>query len=292
MRVIVILGPTGVGKTKLSVELAKKLNGEIISGDSVQVYRKLDIGTAKVTKDEMGLVPHHLIDILDVGDDYSVADFQREVRDKIKDISERGRTPIICGGTGLYIKAALTDYQFSEGLKRDRNKYADKSNEELYSLLQEIDPESAKIFHPNNRVRVLRAIEYFYETKEPISRRKSKDIYLYDARIIGLTMPRDSLYEKINKRVDIMLEKGLLNEVKSLYEKRSIINAIGYNELFDYLDNKLTIEDAVERIKQNSRRYAKRQYTWFNNQMDVFWIDISGLSSDEILERSIAFLNE
>ncbi len=207
MKVIVIVGPTGIGKTDLSIKIAKELNGEIISGDSVQVYKEMNIGSAKITEEEMKGVKHHLIDFLEIGDEYSVARFQKEVRQKIQEITEKGKTPIICGGTGFYIKAALTKYEFEENLGRDDFiiKYEKFTNEELHNQLKKVDISSAEIFHFNNRVRVIRALEYFEKSGKMISERKSSDISLYDYAIIGLTMNRDSLYERINKSVDLMI---------------------------------------------------------------------------------------
>lgn len=294
MRVLVIAGPTGVGKTALSVELAKELNGEIISGDSVQIYKGLDIGSAKVTVDEMDGVVHHLIDYLDVEEEYSVARFQKEVREAIEDISSRGKLPIICGGTGLYIKAALTEYEF-EHKKRDLEylkKYDDYSNEKLHERLQEVDPESAELFHPNNRRRVLRAIEYFEINGEKISTRRNANQDLFEYFILGLRMQREPLYDRINKRVDIMVENGLLKEVESLIPKREHINAIGYNELFPYFDGEYSLEEAIELIKRNSRRYAKRQFTWFSNQMKTQWIDVDELDKNGLVNTAKSLLEK
>lgn len=294
MKVLVIVGPTGVGKTALSVELAKKLNGEIISGDSVQVYKHLDIGSAKVTPEEMDGVPHHLIDYLELEEEYSVARFQEEVRNKIHEITNRGKLPIICGGTGLYIKAALTNYEFDHS-KRDLEylkKYDEYDNEKLHERLKEVDPESAEAFHPNNRRRVLRAIEYFEINNEKISSKKQGNEMLYDATIIGLRMDREKLYDRINYRVDLMMESGLLSEVESLYEYKQHINAIGYNEFFTYFDGLCTLEDAIEDVKRNSRRYAKRQFTWFSNQMETNWIDVDELSKIELIEQSVKVLEK
>ncbi len=294
MKVLVIAGPTGVGKTALSVGLAKQLNGEIISGDSVQVYKGLDIGSAKVTADEMEGVSHHLIDFLEVEEDYSVARFQEEVRNKIEEISKRGKLPIICGGTGLYIKAALTQYEFDHS-KRDFDylkKYENYSNEELHECLEAVDTESAELFHPNNRRRILRALEYFEKNGEKISSKRKANVDLYDTFIIGLRMDRDILYERINLRVDLMIENGLLDEVQSLMGKREFINAIGYNEFFDFNEGKSSLEDAVELVKRNSRRYAKRQFTWFSNQMETHWLDVDSLDKNDIIKEAISLLNK
>lgn len=294
MKVLVIAGPTGVGKTALSVALAKELNGEIISGDSVQIYKHLDIGSAKVTEDEMMGIRHHLIDYLELEEDYSVARFQKEVRECISEISSRGKLPIICGGTGLYIKAALTEYEF-EHKKRDfeyLKKYDDFSNDELHQRLKEVDPESAAIFHPNNRRRILRAIEYFELNGEKISSKRSANQDLYDYFILGLRMQREPLYDRINKRVDIMVENGLLKEVESLIPYKDHINAIGYNELFPYFAGTASLEDAIEQVKRNSRRYAKRQFTWFSNQMKTHWIDVDELDINGLVSEAKSLLEK
>lgn len=283
-RVIAVIGPTSVGKTKMGVELAKKLNGEIISGDSMQIYKGMDIGTAKVTYDEMEGIVHHCIDILEPTDEYSVKDFQDTVREKINDIVSRGKLPIIVGGTGLYIKAALYDYEFSE-TKDDhqtfRNKYKDYDNEKLYEYLKQIDEQSANELHPNNRQRVLRAIEIFEETgtKKSDIVSSQQHICLYDTYFVGLTLDRELLYERINQRVDKMKDMGLQKEVTSLYNQglkrtHQSMKAIGYKEWFDYFEGLCSLDDVYENIKKHSRQYAKRQYTWFKNQFDVHWYDV------------------
>ena len=223
-KVIVIVGPTGVGKTKMGVALAKYFNGEVISGDSMQIYKTMDIGTAKVTVDEMEGIKHHLIDIKEPTESYSVKDFQDEVRLKIKEISSRGKLPIIVGGTGLYIKAALYDYEFGESQMDHQeyvNKYQDHTNEQLYDLLLKIDEVSAKELHPNNRQRVLRAIAIYESTgvKKSETLAKQNHELIYDARFIGLTLERDILYERINQRVDLMMKQGLYQEIEKLMKK-------------------------------------------------------------------------
>ena len=284
-RVIVVVGPTSVGKTRMGVELAKRLNGEIISGDSMQIYKHMDIGTAKVTVDEMEGIKHHCIDILEATDSYSVKDFQKTVRQKIEEISYNGKVPIIVGGTGLYIKAALYDYQFQdEDTKHEEyvEKFKDYSNDELHQYLMNIDELSAKELHPNNRRRVLRAIEIFENTG-----RKKSDVIasqqhqcLYDTYFIGLTLEREILYQRINQRVDKMRDMGLEKEVTDLYKLGltrdfQSMKAIGYKEWFDYFDGLISLDDVYENIKKHSRQYAKRQYTWFKNQFDVHWYDVN-----------------
>lgn len=283
-KVIVVIGPTSVGKTKMGVALAKKLNGEVISGDSMQVYRQMDIGTAKVTIEEMEGVTHHCIDILDPKDQYSVHDFQQTVRKQITEITNRGNVPIIVGGTGLYIKAALYDYTFSEMENNHdeiNKKYKDYTNEQLYAHLKQIDEESAKILHFNNRRRVLRAIEIYEQTGQKKSEmiNEQEHICLYDAYFVGLTLPRELLYERINLRVDLMMKNGLQGEMESLIKQgltreNQSMKAIGYKEWFDYFEGKCDLNEVSENIKKHSRQYAKRQYTWFKNQFDVHWYDV------------------
>jgi len=263
-KVIVIVGPTAVGKSHIGIELAKLLHTDIISGDSVQVFKGLDIGSGKVTEEEMDGVKHYLLDILEPNQEYSVADFQKESRKLYDKIS----LPLVVGGTGLYIKASLTDYDFSAP-KRDFNnseKYQDLSNEELYKILLEKDKEQANIIHPNNRKRVLRAIENA-TNDNLMSEKNGKDTYLYDPYIIYLNLDREVLYERINKRVDMMFDLGLEKEVKDLYDNGIMPHAIGYQEFIPYFLGSSSLDDVKEEIKKNSRHLAKRQMTWFNNQM-------------------------
>ena len=274
-KIIVIVGPTAVGKTKLSVELAKKFNGEIINADSTQIFKGLDIATAKVTEEEKEGIPHHLFDIKEITEDYTVYDYQKDGRMCIEEILNRGKTPIIVGGTGLYIKALLYDYKFEEENKI-LNNYEEYTNEELYKKLLEVDPNTE--IHMNNRKRVIRALNYFEQNNEPLSSKEKTDKELYDALYIGLTTDREMLYSRINKRVEVMIDNGLLEEAKEVYESnirtKAVLTPIGYKELFPYFEKQESLEVCLENIKQNSRRYAKRQYTWFNNQMDVEWFDV------------------
>ena len=302
-RVIVVVGPTSVGKTKMGVELAKALNGEVISGDSMQIYKRMDIGTAKVTNEEMDGVVHHLIDIKEPTESYSVKDFQDCVRLKIDDIVSRGKLPIIVGGTGLYIKAALYDYTFSstEDDSHDEinEKYKDYDNESLYQHLLSIDPTSAKELHPNNRRRVLRAIEIFEQTgttKSDIHATQQHTL-LYDAYFVGLTIDRPLLHERINKRVDVMKENGLEEEMLSLYKsglkrEHQSMKGIGYKEWFDYFDGLCSKEDVYEVIKVHSRQYAKRQYTWFKNQFNVNWFEVNLFNFDETVNEVLKNLTQ
>lgn len=286
-KVAVIIGPTAVGKTKLSIDLAKALNGEIISGDSMQIYRTMDIGTAKVTKAEMDGIPHYMIDIKNPEDSFSVAEFQERVRKHIREITERGKLPIIVGGTGLYIQSVLFDYQFTDDAgdviyREQMEKLAlERGVEYVHKKLQEVDPESAERIHANNARRVIRALEIFHMTGEKMSDQieKQEKELLYDVSLIGLTMDREMLYDRINLRVDLMMEQGLLEEVEGLYNRGirdcQSIQAIGYKEIYDYFENRASLEDAVSQLKTNSRRYAKRQLTWFRNKMDVTWFDVT-----------------
>ena len=268
--IIVIVGPTGIGKTKLSIELAKRLDAEIINGDSVSIYKKLDIGSAKPTLEEREGIPHHLIDIRDVDEDYTVFDYQKDVRKLIDEISSRNKRIIIVGGTGLYIKAALYDYKFKEGTTY--NEYNDLSNEEILDKIKKYNIE--KIPELNNRKRLVRLLNKL-ENNEEIT--NNKDKLLYNIKVIGLTTDRKTLYDRINKRVDIMMDNGLLNEIESLkdyYKTSRILNSgIGYKEFNGYLFNNKSLDEVVEEIKQNSRRFAKRQYTFFNHQFNTNWFE-------------------
>lgn len=269
--IIVIVGPTGVGKTKLSVELAKRLDAEIINGDSVSIYKKLNIGSAKPTMDEREGIVHHLMDIKDVTEDYTVFDYQRDVRKLIEEISSRGKRIIIVGGTGLYIKAALYNYQFTEGTTYQE--YEDLSNDEILEKIKTYSVE--KLPEVQNRKRLVRLLNKL-ENEEQIT--YDKDECLYPIHVIGLTCDRELLYNRINQRVEIMLQNGLLDEIESLkdyYPSSRILNSgIGYKEFSDYLFHGKSLEEVVEEIKLNSRRYAKRQYTFFRNQFDTKWYSV------------------
>lgn len=273
--VICIVGPTGVGKTKLSVELAKKLNGEVINADSTQVYKGLDVATAKITEKEKDGIPHHLFDIKTIEEDYTVYDYQKDARKVIDDILKRGKTPILVGGTGLYIKACLYDYKFNEEL--NKKDYSSLSLDELYQQLLKIDPNTN--IHHNNRKRIERALDYYYSNNKTLSSKEKTNKLLYDTYFIGLTCDRDILYNRINKRVDMMIDNGLLEEAKKIYDTnirtKAVVTPIGYKELFKYFDGEITLDESLELIKQNSRRYAKRQYTWNNHQIPVKWFNVN-----------------
>lgn len=270
--IIVIIGPTGVGKTKLSIELAKKLDAEIINGDSVAIYKELDIASAKPTVEEQENIIHHLLNIKTVEEEYSVFDYQQDVRKKIKEITSRNKRIIIVGGTGLYIKAALYNYIFTE--KPVDNTYEELTNEQLYQKL--ISYDKTPSVHINNRKRIIRLVNK-YENKEEITHKK--DELLYPAKFIGLTTDRQLLYERINDRVDQMLKNNLLEEITNLKEKypssRILNTGIGYKEFYDYLYHEKSLDDVIKEIKQNSRRYAKRQYTFFHHQFPTTWYSVN-----------------
>lgn len=283
-KVIVITGPTAVGKTKLSIEIAKKYNGEIINADAVQVYKGLDIGSAKVTEEEKENIPHHLFDIKEVDEEYTIYHYQQDARKIIEDIQKRGKTPILVGGTGLYIKSALYDYKLSE--EKESEMYEDLTTEELYNNLLKVDKDI--IIDKNNRRRLIRALNYYKENNESINNNKTNKL-LYNTIFIGLTTDRKELYNRINKRVDTMMKNGLLEEVKSFYDKgiktKPLLNGIGYKELYKYLDGNYTYEEAIEKIKQNSRHYAKRQYTFFNHQLPIVWFETDFANFNNTIEK-------
>ena len=280
--ILAIVGPTGVGKTKLSIELAKKYHAIIMNCDAMQVYKGMNIGTAKIKEDEKEGLPHYLFDIKDVSDNYTVYDYQKEARKFIEE--NKDKNIIFVGGSGLYLKAALYNYEFQENDKTT-NTYDDLSNEELYERALKKDPNMN--IHKNNRKRLVRFLN-----KETIDIPTSKP--LYDAIYIGLTCDRETLYEKINKRVDKMFEDGLIDEVKSFYDKKinskAIQTAIGYKELYKCFDGEISLEEAKDLIKKNSRHYAKRQYTWFNNQMNITWFNVDFNNFNKTIEKVIKFI--
>ena len=301
--VIAIVGPTASGKTALSVELAKIIGGEVINGDAMQVYKGLDIGTAKITVEEMDGIPHHMFDIKEPDEPFSVAEYQAEVRKWITDIQNRGKIPIITGGTGLYIQSVLYDFRFTEEAadlevrKRLEQELVEKGAAYLYEKLVELDPVSAEKIHPNNHRRLVRALEIIEVTG------KTKEDHeddvghasLYDHLIVGLEMDSDVLYERIGLRVDIMMEKGLLGEASRLWNEgiRGIqsVQAIGYKELHQYIEEKLSLDEAVELIKKNTRNYAKRQMTYFRNKLDISWFDAE-LGTTEIVKKILEIMKD
>ena len=282
-KIIIIVGPTGVGKTSMSIELAKRFNTEIISGDSMQVYKEMTIGTAKVTPEEADGIPHHMVDTFSYRDEFNVKVFQREARKTIEELSKENKLPIICGGTGLYIKSLYYDYEFNEEVEDLEFKEFLKSRsiDECWKMLQYVDPKACETMHPNNTKRVRRAImkAHLGTTKSEIEE-KQEHKEIYDAYVIGLTAPREIVYDRINQRVDIMFANGLEEEVHNLICKADdwdlqSLQGIGYKEWKGYFQGNNTLEEVSELIKKNSRNFAKRQYTWFNNQMNVHWYDIT-----------------
>lgn len=288
--VIVITGPTATGKTKLSVELAKRINGEIINCDSTQIFKTLDIATAKVTNEEMDGIVHYLIDIKDITDNYTVYDYQRDARKKINEILKKNKTPILVGGTGLYIKAALYDYRFEEESKNENFENVD--TKVLYDKLMKVDPESD--IHPNNRKRIIRALNYYLSNGKKLSSKEKSDKILYDTIFIGLSADRSVLYDKINNRVDKMIENGLLEEAYKVYKSnirtKAVMTPIGYKELFLYFENKMSLDECIEKIKQKSRNYAKRQYTWFNHQMNIKWFNVNYDNFDKTIDEVYKYI--
>ena len=290
--VIVILGPTAVGKTKLSVELAKRLDGEIINADSTQIYQDLNIATAKVTEEEKEQIPHHLFDIKTVTEEYSVSDYQKDARKQIEDCMRRGKVPILVGGTGLYIKAALYDYQFAPtSYKGD---YQGISTEDLFQQLHQIYPDTK--IHPHNRKRIERALDYYHETHQVLEEKEKAQNLLYPTLFIGLTCDRKQLYERINHRVEDMVQAGLLEEAKAIYETKirtkAIMTPIGYKELFPYFEGTKSLENCLEEIKKDSRHYAKRQYTFFNHQLPVHWITVDFHNFSHTVEEAVQWVLE
>jgi tRNA dimethylallyltransferase len=305
-KLIILAGPTASGKTSVSIDLAKRLGGEIISADSMQVYKYMDVGTAKISVEEMQGVKHHLIDVLDPKEDFNIVKFQNMVKCSIEEIVKNGHIPILVGGTGFYIQSVIYDIDFNN---EDDNSSVRKKLEEEYDAfgadfmhekLKKIDIVSAQNIHKNNKKRIIRAIEYFLINNEPISshnevQREKKSPY--DYRFFVLNPPRDILYERINKRVDIMVENGLVDEVKKLREMglstaNISMQGIGYKEIIEYLDGEVSLETAIENIKQNTRHMAKRQVTWFKREKDVIYVDpFSFESNDKIVDYMIEKIN-
>lgn len=285
---VIITGPTASGKTALSIELAKQIGGEIISADSMQVYRHMDIGSAKVTKEEMDGVPHHLIDVLDPSEEFNVVRFQEMARKAMEEIYERGKIPIIAGGTGFYIQALLYDIDFTETDENNsiREELEQKARTEgasaLHAMLKEIDPESAEAIHENNVKRVIRAIEFYRQTGKKISdhnRQEREKSSPYQFLYYVIDLPRELLYSRIEQRVDQMIEQGLVEEVKALQAMgctRDMVSmqGLGYKEILDYLNGQLTLDEAVYVLKRDTRHFAKRQLTWFRRERDVRWLEL------------------
>lgn len=292
-KLLVIAGPTAVGKTKLGIECAKLFNGEIISADCMQVYKKLDIGTAKASPDEQVQAVHHMIDFVEPTENFDVAQFKEQAQTLINEISSRGKLPIVVGGTGMYIESLLYPFEFCNSEKNEqiRDKYKkllnEKGNQYIYDLLAKIDPKTAQKLHPNDTKRVIRALEIYDTTGKPKSEQVQEKISKYDFKLLFLNTNREVLYDRINKRVDIMLNQGLENEVKSLLsagitKENQCFQGIGYREFFDYFDKKISYDELVSKIKQDSRNYAKRQITWFRHMKNAEEVDIKNL--DDILK--------
>ena len=305
-KLVILTGPTAVGKTHLSIQLAKKINGEIISADSIQVYKGMDIGSAKITKEETDGIPHHLIDILEPKEEFNVHIFKKLATKAINDISSRGKIPIIVGGTGFYIQAVLydinfddteTDYEYREYLKQLAK---DKGNAFLHDMLKEVDHVSSAAIHCNNLKRVIRALEYYKQTGKKISEHNEKERENkspYNFAYFVLNDKRDKLYNRINQRVDIMFDNGLLKEMETLIAKgytRDLVSmqGIGYKELFNYFDGKTSLDETKELIKKNTRHFAKRQLTWFRREKDVTMLNIDEFNYDrlKVLNEMLNFL--
>lgn len=278
-KVLAIVGPTAVGKTDFGIKCANTFNGEIISGDSIQIYKGLNIGSAKPTKEELSSAIHHLIDIKEPSESYSVKEFQDLGRKKIDYIYKEKKLPIIVGGTGLYIKALLYDYTFFDEDEED-NQYEELTNEELYNELQLKDPKALESIHINNRKRLVRALNVYEKHKKGISEIKNEQEHkpIYDCLIIGLTTSRDNLYQRIDERIDLMIKDGLVDEIKHLLDngitfENQCMQGIGYKEFKNYFDGNKSLEECINDVKTNSHHFAKRQYTFFNNQMNVEWYE-------------------
>ncbi|WP_434293699.1 tRNA (adenosine(37)-N6)-dimethylallyltransferase MiaA [Clostridium botulinum] len=306
---LIIAGPTAVGKTDISIKLAEKLNGEIISADSMQIYKYMDIGSAKITKDEMKGIPHHLIDVVEPHEEFNVSSFKALAEKSIKDIWNRGKLPIIAGGTGLYINSLIYNYDFTDADRDEKyreylTKLAeDKGKEYVHSLLKDIDEESYEKLYPNDLKRVVRALEVYKITGKSISeytKENEKKLYdiPYNVNYFILNMNREVLYERINKRVDIMMGKGLIEEVKKLESMgytpdMQSMKGIGYKEVLFYLNGDISLDEAIYLIKKGSRNYAKRQLTWFRKDKRYIWIDKDKYSSEEeIVDKIIKMVKD
>ena len=302
---VILVGPTAVGKTAASIGLAKALNGEIISGDSMQIFKGLDIGTAKITKEEMQGVPHHLIDIKEPWETFSVAEFKRLADEAIADIHDRGKLPIIVGGTGFYINSVLYEYHFGEAdtdeaYRAELEQYAEThGNEALWNILQEKDPDSAAKLHSNDTKRVIRALEVLHVTGIPASERQStvdKQTMRYNAVYIALNMPREVLYDRINRRVDIMIQDGLEAEVRTalangVAQDALSMTSIGYRQMIQYFNEEISFDRAVELIKRDTRHFAKRQLTWFRHDPNIQWVDKWGKTDEQVEAELLALVH-
>ena len=284
--IYVIGGPTASGKSKLAVELAKRINGEIISADSMQIYKDMNIGTAKLTKEEMQGIKHHLLDFVSPEERYSVANFKTDAKIKIEEILKKGKTPIIVGGTGLYIDSMIYGIEFQDEkinkeYREELNELAEKEGlERLYEEARKIDPEAMKKISINDKKRIIRVLEIYHKTgktKTEVEKKSRKNEIKYNYKMFAITMNREKLYERIEKRVDQMIEQGLIEEVQSILNKYhkfpTAMQGLGYKEVVEYLENKLTKEEMIEKIKKKTRHYAKRQLTWFRKNKETIWLD-------------------
>ena len=293
-KIICVVGATASGKTDLAVKLAKAVDGEIISADSMQVYKNMPIATAVATKEEQDGVPHHLVEFLDTDQTFSVADFVERAKVLIDEITARGRVPIVAGGTGLFVDSLVKNISFSQvGSNAEiRNELAEKSNEELFEKLLELNPKSAEDIHPNNRKRVIRALELCMSGTSKTEQNENSMLIdsPYDALYIGIGyQDRQKLYDRINKRVDLMLEAGLENEARQMLGKQGLTarQAIGHKELQPYIDGNITLDEAVEGLKRETRHYAKRQLTWFRRNENINWLYADEMSRDELVEKAV-----
>ena len=302
---VIIAGPTAVGKSALSIDLAKRINAEIISADSMQVYKGMDIGSAKITKEEMQGVPHHLIDILDPTKDFSVADFKDLAKKAASDIYKRGKIPMLVGGTGFYIQSLLYDIDFDEssGKVSSYRETLEKEYDELgpdamFERLKNVDPDYCEIIHKNDKKRVVRALEFYLDTKTPISKHNVTEMQkepVYNAGFFVLTDDREKIYKRINERVDVMVKSGLVDEVRKLkclgLTKEDVsMHGLGYKEILMYLDNEISLDEAIYMIKRDSRHFAKRQLTWFKRERNVTWVSIDKFDYNK--EKILDFISE
>ena len=303
---VILVGPTAVGKTAASIGLAKALNGEIISGDSMQIFKRLDIGTAKITEAEMDGIPHHMINIKEPTENFSAAEFKERVDALISDISSRGKLPIIVGGTGFYINGVLYEYHFGEAdvdeaYRQELAEYLELNGKEaLWQMLKEQDLKSAERLHANDVKRVMRALEVLHVTGIPASERQSevdKKEMRYNAVYLGLSLPRDVLYDRINRRVDSMMEDGLENEtrcalVSGVPEDALSMTSLGYRQMIQYIRGEITLEKAVELIKRDTRHFAKRQLTWFRHDPNIQWVEKQGKTDAQIEAELLQLVDE
>ena len=299
-KVIVICGPTASGKTALSIELAKKINGEIVSCDSMQIYKEMNIGTAKPTKEEMQGIKHYMIDIISPDERYSVADYKKQAKEAIKEILSKGKVPIVVGGTGLYVDSLIyeIDYpeiEFDEKYREElEQEVEERGLEALYEKAKEIDEEAIKKISSNDKKRILRILEIYHATgknKTEQEKESTKTPVEFDYKVFALNMDREKLYERINKRVDLMIENGLIEEVENIYKKynkfKTAMLGLGYKEVVKYLEKRLTKEEMIEKIKQETRKFAKRQLTWFRKNKETIW-----LNADDTIQNTIKIILE